>query len=163
VLKVLTIALVLHHPWEGDPEKEKARRGDAHELDLSLAKATDAYWARVDFTGTDFYRSSLAKVSFRQSVLKYAQFREADARDSVFIGTDCHNASFKLADLRGSNFQNAKLDHVDFEGAKVFNTSFTGAEYTGRFDAKVDISPDADGLSLVDIGSWLRDKGATVQ
>jgi Pentapeptide repeats (9 copies) len=162
VLKVLTIALVLHHPWTGDPDKETARRSDARELDLSLAKATDAYWARVDFTGADFYKANLAKVSFRRSILHYAQFREADAQESVFIDADCQNASFKLSDLRGSNFQGAKLHQVDFEGAKVHNTSFADAEYSGRLDVKVDISPFADGSSLVDIENWLKGNGAAV-
>jgi hypothetical protein len=56
VLKALAAALVLHHPREagGAP----SALADCRELDLSRARATDVYWAKADFTYTDFYARS---------------------------------------------------------------------------------------------------------
>ena len=51
VLKALTIAVALH----ASPDE----RGDLRGLDFSLAKAADAYWARVDFSYADFYKADL--------------------------------------------------------------------------------------------------------
>lgn len=43
VLKMLTIAIVLHHPWKNDPNEEKSKLGDLRGIDLSGAKTSDAY------------------------------------------------------------------------------------------------------------------------
>lgn len=66
VLKALTIAVALH--------AEDEEVGDLRGLDFSLARAADAYWARVDFTSGDFYRATLTGASFRRATLSGAQF-----------------------------------------------------------------------------------------
>src|SRR5207248_636253 len=65
VLKTLTIALVMHKPSPKDSDKKPL--ADVHELDLSKAKAKDAYWARADFSYSDFYFADLSQASFRNS------------------------------------------------------------------------------------------------
>jgi hypothetical protein len=67
VLKTLTSAIVLHHPWENGGPDQKKRYGDLRQIDLSAARAHDAYWARVDFAYADLYRAELKQASFRSS------------------------------------------------------------------------------------------------
>ena len=149
VLKTLTINLVLHKSKPDDAFSS------AQEIDLSGAKAYDAYWARCDFSYADFYSADLARASFRKSKLAGAQFREANANSVVFNEADCTNASFKLADLRGASFEQATLDGADFEGARVYSTTFTKAKLERIKPCQVDISEQGDGSQLVQIRQWL--------
>ncbi len=162
VLKTLTIALVLHHPWENDPKaKDKRRYADARGLDLSAAKAVDAYWARVDFSYADFYLADLAKASFREANLCGAQFRETKLNEAVLIRANCEGANFKLADLRGADLTEANLTKANFEGAKVCGTMLNGAQMGNNPDVEVDISLKADGSQMMMIQEWLSNNGQT--
>ncbi|HEX6289961.1 MAG TPA: pentapeptide repeat-containing protein [Herpetosiphonaceae bacterium] len=163
VLKSLTIALVLHKPWENSStDKEKQRLGDVRELDLSGANACDAYWARVDFSYTDFYRANLELVSFRKSILQGAQFRETKLKDAVLIEANCEGANFKLADLRGADFSQARLFKANFEGAKVHGVNMSGAELGANPNVKVDTSEKGDGSQMVDFADWLAAHAADI-
>lgn len=103
VRKALTIALPLHHPWRDQDESNKRQFGDLRRVDLSNVKADDAYWASIDFSGADFYRTELRSASLRNSILRNAQFRDAFLGGAVLCGADCSGANFKHADLRGAN------------------------------------------------------------
>jgi uncharacterized protein YjbI with pentapeptide repeats len=149
VLKTLSINLVLH---KSKPEDVFA---SAQEIDLSGAKAHDAYWARCDFSYADFFAADLARASFRKSKLTGAQFRESTANKVVFNEADCSGASFKMADLRGSSFGKATLDNADFEGARVHSTTFIEAKLEKIKPCQVDISEQGDGSQLVQIRQWL--------
>ena len=163
VLKTLTIALVLHQRSEDDPKEPGKKRtvGDVRELDLSGAKAVDAYWAKVDFTYSDFYKATLAGASFRGSVLRGAQFREANLLDTVFVAADCDEANFKLADLRRADLTNAKLVKTKFEGAKVFGCVLTGARFGDNPDTWVDNSEAGDGSHKIRLTEWLAQPHGT--
>lgn len=165
VRKTLTIALVLHKPWEGDEENPKKKKhADAREIDLSNAKAADAYWAKTDFSYTDFYKADLTRASFRNSILHSAQFREATLREAVLAGADCLKASFKLADLRGADLTGADLRGADFSDADLSEVNFDGAKVSGcvmapaKLDVvksgRVDISKDGDGSQVVSVQEW---------
>jgi uncharacterized protein YjbI with pentapeptide repeats len=156
VLKTLTIALVLHKYSEDDPKNPGNRRtmGDVRDLDLSGAKAVDAYWARVNFSYSDFYKANLAGASFRSSVLQGAQFREAVLRDAVFVDANCEEANFKLADLRKANLTNATLVKARFEEAKVFGCVLTGAKLAENPNDWVDDSEDG-GSRRIRVTEWL--------
>ena len=145
VSKTISIAIILHVP---DQESGMA---NVQNVDLSEAKAVDAYWARVDFSYTDFYKAVLTKTSFRKSVLNGAQFRETKLDEAVFSSTICAGTNFKLADIRYADFSNAKLSKVNFEGAKMYNTIWDGAVITGIADTQVDNSPNGDGSQMVSI------------
>jgi hypothetical protein len=122
VLKALAAALVMHHPAHAGASGSGL--ADCRSLDLSRARAGDAYWADTDFTYTDFYAAGLRRSSFRRSVLGGAQFREADLTDAVLAEADCRGANFKLADLRGTDLSGARLDGANFEGAQVVGVIF---------------------------------------
>ena len=82
VRKAITIALPQHKPWSVDSEKSRvveeevddvgsddnpetfgladmARYADLRGMDFSISHASDAYWARVVFTRSDFYQADL--------------------------------------------------------------------------------------------------------
>jgi hypothetical protein len=107
VLKTLTINLILHKP-------DSAGLASVQEMDLSGAKAEDAYWARCNFEYADFYAADLSRASFRKSNLSGAQFRESNLRNAVFAESVCTNTNFKMADLRGASFNQAILKSVNF-------------------------------------------------
>jgi hypothetical protein len=154
VLKTLTINLILYKAKSDDP------LADVRGIDLSGAKAHDAYWARCDFSYADFYAADLARASFRKSKLTGAQFREASATNAVFNEADCTEANFKMADLRGASFENATLDRTNFEGARVHAVCLAGATLNNLPTSVVDLSEAGDGSQLVPISQWL---GTTVQ
>jgi uncharacterized protein YjbI with pentapeptide repeats len=147
VLKALTIALALH------PEDAKA--GDLRNLDLSGAKAVDAYWARIDFRYADFYRADLSEASLREAKLQGAQFRESILRNAVLAEAKCEGANFKLADLRGADFTGADLQSANFEDVKVFGARLSGALVGGNPDCSVDVSPKGDGSKTIGAADWL--------
>ena len=153
VLKTLTINLVLY----------KAKPDDAlacvQEIDLSGAKAYDAYWARCDFSYADFYAADLTRASFRKSRLTGAQFREATANNAIFNEADCTDANFKMADLRGASFGNATLHGTNFDGARVHSVSLAGAKFNKLLPCMVDVSEQGDGSQLVPIAQWLGSTG----
>jgi hypothetical protein len=133
---------------------------DVRELDLSGAKAADAYWARVDFTYSDFYKAKLASASLRGSVLRGVAFREAELTDAVLAEADCSEANFKLADLRRADLRqtdltNATLTKANFEDAKVFECVLTGAKFKENPDTLVDISKDGDGSQKIKLTEWI--------
>lgn len=162
VLKALTIAIALHHPWENDATAAaKKQYGDLRGLDLSGARATDAYWARVDFTGADFYRANLSQASFRKACLCKAQFREADLQKAVLVETDCEGANFKRADLRGADLSQAKLVGVNFEDAKVFDVKLARATLGDNPEGRVDLSSTGEGSQKISIREWLEQHSST--
>lgn len=154
VLKTLTINVILHNPEEGKG------LACARELDLSGAKAEDAYWARCNFEYSDFYAADLSRASFRKSNLCSAQFRETKLNNSVFDESTCSGTNFKMADLRGASFIGASLDDVNFENAKVYSASLEGANIKNIPECNVDISEKGDGSKIVQASSWLRDVGS---
>jgi Pentapeptide repeats (8 copies) len=147
VLKALTIALALH------PAESKA--GDLRNLDLSGAKAVDAYWARIDFRYADFYRADLTQASLRKAKLQGAQFRETILRNAVLAEAKCEGANFKLADLRGADFTGADLQAANFEEVKVFGAKLDGALIGANPDCSVDVSPKGDGSKTIAAAEWL--------
>lgn len=147
VLKALTIALALHAP---DTEA-----GDLQNLDLSGAKAVDAYWARIDFRYADFYRADLTEASLRKAQLQRAQFRETILRNAVLAEANCEGANFKLADLRGADFSGADLQEANFENVKVFGAKLDGARVGANPECSVDVSPEGDGSETIDAADWL--------
>ncbi|MGD9009226.1 MAG: pentapeptide repeat-containing protein [Desulfobacteraceae bacterium] len=154
VLKTLTINIVLHKPQDGSSGDNLA---NARELDLSGAKAMDAYWAKTDFTYADFYKAVLSKASFRNSRLTGAQFRETVLTDTVFIGADCTDANFKMADLRGADFSQANLEKTMFNNAKLFGAKFKDLKSSNVENADVDISKEGDGSNMASIHDLLTD------
>jgi Pentapeptide repeats (8 copies) len=149
VLKALTMALALHPP--------DAKAGDLQELDLSGAKAVDAYWARIDFRYADFYRADLTHASLREAKLQGAQFRETVLRHAVLAEAKCEGANFKLADLRGADLRGADLKSANFENVKVFGAKLDGALIGGNPDCSVDVSPKGDGSKTIGAADWLAD------
>lgn len=147
VLKALTIALALH-----DADSEA---GDLSNLDLSGARAADAYWARVNFRYADFYRADLTGASLRKAQLQSAQFRETILKNAVLAGADCTGANFKFADLRGADFSGADLREANFESVKVFGSRLEGALIGGNPDCAVDVSPGGDGSETEPVERWL--------
>lgn len=134
---------------------EKARYGDLREVDLSSAKASDAYWARVDFSYADFYQADLSKASFREAILHGAQFRETILTEAVFTKANCKDANFKFADLRYANLTDAILDDAKFEGAKVHGTILTHAKFGNNPNLPVDNSPAGDSTIMIPFQEWL--------
>jgi len=149
VLKTLTINMVLHKPESSDGF------ADVKNLDLSGAKAEDAYWAKCDFEYADFYLANLTRTSFRRSNLSGAQFRESNLTKTVFDESTCKGTNFKMADLRGASFRGAIIDSVNFEDAKVYSVSLEGANIDNLPDCTVDLSEDADGTEIVPLSEWL--------
>jgi hypothetical protein len=162
VLKTLTIALVLHRRWRDDPDKpELKEHADARNLDLSWAKAFDAYWARADFSGGEFYKANLGRASFRRSILHHAQFREAVLKDAVLAGADCRGANFKLCDLRGADLTGAQLAGAIFEGARVHGARLAGADLSGLEETSVNVAPGDDDKPLhQSLGEWFAQQSA---
>ena len=152
VLKALTIALGLH---AGESE-----HADLRELDLSGAKAKDAYWARIDFRYADFYRADLTDASLRKALLDGAQFRQTILTNAVLAEASCEGATFKLADLRGANLDGAKLRGATFENVRVFGASLVGAEIGENPDGQVDVSPEGDASQTMPVSEWLAQASA---
>ena len=149
VLKTLTISLVLLKP-------EREALADVKGMDLSGANAEDAYWARCDFSSSDFYAANLSKVSFRKSDLSNCQFREACLKNAVLEETVCEKTNFKMVDLRGSSFEKATLKAVNFEYAKVHSVSLYGANIENVYDCYVDLSKEGDGSNLTPVKEWIE-------
>ncbi len=149
VLKTLTIAIY-----------EIKKKGNMHDIDFSGAKANDAYWAGVDFSYADFYKAELNKVSFKKAILCGAQFRESEMNEAVLIESDCSEANFKLADLRGADFTRAKLIKTKLEGAKVHGTILKDSEFGNNENFQVDISPAADGSTMITVQEWFKMYGS---
>ncbi len=147
VLKALTIAIALHAP--------EAEGADLRNLDLSGARAQDAYWARIDFRYADFYRADLTEASLRKAKLEGAQFRETVLTNAVLVEAACTSANFKLADLRGADLSGADLRAANFEGVKVFGARLDGALAGENPDCRVDVSREGDGSQSVPVGEWL--------
>jgi len=149
VLKTLTISIILHKP-----ESENGL-ASVQELDLSGARAEDAYWARCNFEYADFYDADLSRASFRKSIVSGAQYRESNLTNAVFAESVCTNTNFKMADLRGASFEKARLSSTNFEGAKVYSVSLAGAHIENIPESQVDISEKGDGSQLIAVRTWL--------
>lgn len=149
VLKTLTIAIY-----------EIKKKGNMQEIDFSNANANDSYWAGVDFSKADFYKAELKKASFKKAILCWAQFRESKMNEAVLIESDCSEANFKLADLRDADFTGAKLIKTKFEGAKVHGTILKDTEFGDNENFLVDISPAADGSTMITVQEWFKMQGS---
>jgi len=152
VLKALTIALGLH--------AEESKRADLRALDLSGAKAKDAYWAKIDFRYADFYGADLTAASLREADLRSAEFRETILTNAVLTKAKCQGARFKLADLRGANLDGAKLLGTTFIDVRVFGASLAGAEVGDNPDGTVDISEKGDASETMPVRAWLAQASA---
>ena len=151
VLKTLTINIVLHNP------ESESGLANVQGLDLSGAKAEDAYWARCNFEYTDFYLAELSRASFRKSNISGAQFRETSLTNTVLAESICKATNFKMADLRGASFADAILDSVNFEDARVHSVSLTGAKISNIPDCNVDVSENGDGSEIIPVSEWMKD------
>ena len=151
VLKALTIAVALR----ADPKQH----GDLRGLDFSLARAADAYWARIDFRYADFYRADLTGASLREAQLGGAQFRETVLCGAVLAGAMCAKTNFKLTDLRNADLSGADLTGASFESAKVHGVVLAGATLTSLGDHVVDLSERGDGSELQSVGDWVNRSG----
>jgi Pentapeptide repeats (9 copies) len=149
VLKAMSIAVACHYPEEGKP-------ADLCGLNFSRARASDAYWARVDFTNADLYGATLVGASFRKAILHGTQFVDADLRRAVFAGAECETTSFKRADLRNADLSDATLTGACFEDAKVYDATTARATWTENPYGSVDTSPDGDGSAKVPVLEWLH-------
>jgi Pentapeptide repeats (8 copies) len=151
VLKALTIAVALH--------AEHDEHGDLRGLDFSLARAADAYWARLDFRYADFYKADLTGASLRKAKLGGAQFRETVLRGAVLAEAKCEKANFKFTDLRNADLSGADLTGASFESAKVHGVVLAGATLASLNDHVVDLSERGDGSELVSVGDWVSRSG----
>jgi hypothetical protein len=151
VLKALTIAVALH---AGQDE-----HGDLRGLDFSLARAADAYWARIDFRYADFYKADLTGASLRRAKLGGAQFRETVLRGAVLAEAKCEKANFKLTDMRHADLSGADLTGASFESAKVHGVVLAGARLESLADHVVDLSERGDGSRLQSVGEWVSRSG----
>lgn len=156
VLKTLTINIV-QDKIQDSAATDIAHRGFANmrELDLSTAKAADAYWAKADFSYADLYKANLNGASFRKSILAGAQFRQSILTHTVFVDADCAGSNFKMADLRGADFTRANLTRANFENARIHGAQFKGAQLKDIPESRVDISREGDGTEMVGIHDWL--------
>jgi len=150
VLKTLTINLVLHKP------ESSGGLASVQELDLSGAKAIDAYWAKCNFEYADFYAADLSRASFRKSNLSGAQYRESILANAVLVESICMNTNFKMADLRGASFDRANLNSVNFDHAKVHSVSIKEVTIKNILECPVDVSRDGDGSQLVSVSEWIE-------
>jgi hypothetical protein len=151
VLKALTIAVALHATED--------EHGDLRSLDFSLAKASDAYWARIDFRYADFYRADLTGASLRKAKLGGAQFRETVLARAVLAEAKCEKANFKFTDLRHADLSGADLTGASFESAKVHGVLLTGATLDALADHDVDLSERGDGSDVVNVQDWVSRSG----
>jgi hypothetical protein len=151
VLKALTIAVALHAAAD--------EHGDLRGLDFSLARAADAYWARIDFRYADFYKADLTGASLRKAKLGGAQFRESILCGAVLAEAACEKANFKLTDLRNADLSGADLTEASFESAKVHGVVLAGATLPPRREHVVDLSERGDGSQLLSVGEWLSRSG----
>ena len=152
VLKALTIAVALHAGKADD-------LGDLRGLDFSLARASDAYWARIDFRYADFYRADLTGASLRKAKLGGAQFRETVLCGAVLVEAMCQETNFKFTDLRNADLSGADLTGAKFESAKVHGVVLTGARLAPVGDHVVDLSERGDGSELQSVGEWISRSG----
>jgi hypothetical protein len=155
VRKTLSIALVLHKPASVPAGKGKELLSDVTGMDLSYANAADAYWARADFSGADFYRADLQKTSFRRSNLTYAQFRETNLRQTVFKEAECRGANFLLADLREADFTGADLTGASFVNARVFGVVVKDVKWSGQPGVMVDTSASEEKV-MEAFDEWMK-------
>jgi hypothetical protein len=159
VLKTLTIALVLHKPGENVLQQGTSKYADARNLDLSEAKAIEAYWAKVDFSNTDFYRANLARTSLRLCILNHAQFYSTDLSEAILAEAQGEETRLKFCDLRNADLSGASLLRANFEGAKVHGVRLTGATIKEPVDVQVDNSKDGDRSQMTSVYAWLRGDG----
>jgi uncharacterized protein YjbI with pentapeptide repeats len=117
VLKALTISVARHRVSE-----ERGRKFDMTNLDLSGAKAVDAYWADCDLSRTDLYNANLEGASLRRATLNQTQFRDASLVSAVLASANCENANFKRANLRQADLDKIAnwAGIVEIEQANIY-------------------------------------------
>ncbi|MGF2038657.1 MAG: pentapeptide repeat-containing protein [Nostoc sp. CmiVER01] len=104
-----------------------AQDSKLQELDLSEVQAANAYWAKIDFTGTDFFKADLCCTSFRKANLCRVQFRSANLQEAVLAEANCTETNFKLADLSGANLRNANMIRAILVDANLEQTDLQDA------------------------------------
>ena len=148
VRKTMTIAIAI-------PPRQSAQ-GKLSDLDFSLARADDAYWAGIDFSGADFYNADLRRASFKKATLRRAQFRDTDLRNAVLQQAQCLETNFKFTDLRDADLSGANITNARFELAKVHGARLRGATGEVAPGLEVDVSPDGDGSARMSAVEWAR-------
>ena len=151
--QILTVALIN----ETEPKVRKvlttslAQDSKLQELDLSEVQAANAYWAKIDFTGTDFFKADLCCTSFRKANLCRVQFRSANLREAVLAEANCVETNFKLADLSHANLSNTNM-----KGAIFVDTNLEKADLVGAYNLSVDQIKTAKNWELADYDQELR-------
>jgi hypothetical protein len=173
VLKVLTISIARHKVSE-----EKGKRFDMTGLDLSGAKAVDAYWADCNLSRTDLYGADLRNASLRRAKLHWTQFRDASLVSTVISEADCQNANFKRANLREADLHGIKnwtaiseITHANIWGVRNAPEGFVDWAIS---NGAVSVSSDREWQEILNgpapsspllaeswgrLGKWLRTSG----
>jgi uncharacterized protein YjbI with pentapeptide repeats len=126
---ILTVALIN----EPEPKIRKvlttslAQDSNLQGLDLSEIQAGNAYWAKIDFSGTDFFKADLCCTSFRKAKLYRVQFRSANLQEAVLAEANCEETNFKLADLRHTNLRSTNMKGAIFVDANLEKADLLGA------------------------------------
>jgi uncharacterized protein YjbI with pentapeptide repeats len=140
VLKTLSISLVLHKRWENDRrEADKKDHGDGRNLDLSGAKAEKAFWAKVDFSHSDFFEANLIRASLRGSIIHGAVFCKTKLGSAVLANAQGQRANFKEANLGGADLTAATLQGATFDLADLRSANLTGAALQGASFEQADL------------------------
>ena len=101
------------------------------QADLSGANLRGAFFARSDFTGTNFSAIDGRRAKFVTAVLNQARFDKARLIGTDFTTAELKGASFQGADLRRARFFRANLRGADFTGATLGGTDFLKADLSG--------------------------------
>ena len=151
VLKALTIAVALH--------AKRTSIGDLRELDFSLARAADAYWARIDFTYADFYRADLTGRLAAQGGAEGAPVpRDGPARGRARRGQvqghelQAHRPARRRS-LRGRPHGREVRER---QGPR---RRARGRDARAGDDHVVDLSERGDGSELKSVGDWISRTG----
>lgn len=159
VRKTITIALVRKsvNPDTSNPQNDDY--ASLVRLDLSKANASNAYWARVDFSYADFFGANLEEASLRKAILRDTQFYSTNLKKAVLSGADCRGTNFKFADLRGADLSEIKLDEsTNFEGAKVYGLQMKDINFDLLRDAQVDVSAGGNESSDKSFKTWFNNR-----
>lgn len=121
-------------------------------VDLSEINFTKSRFVKMDYSGTDFSRSSLIGTDWQECNLSNTCWKDAELFGSFFVNSDLtgsdfsgviaalvpENAYFQTASwwsgvrftgtiLKNANFQGADLRGADFRGAQFCDTNFNDA------------------------------------
>ena len=101
------------------------------DVDLTGANLRSAFFARTDFTGSNFSGIDGRRAKFGTAILNNVRFDEARLIGADFTTSELAGASFKGADLRRARFFRANLRGVDLTGASLDGTDFLKADLSG--------------------------------